>query len=269
MGQSTWGVTARMLGGAHTLVLVLALANIASAQNNGDEAPFFECPEPNGKFRDQEQCDLFYICRKEVATIEYCPEGLLFDDSIPNHEKCVLPHNVDCGTREFVQEPSPDRDEKCEKANGVFNHPDETVCDKYIQCDNGRAFEFPCPNPLIFDVKVGSCVRKEQASDLARLCDGEVFNEVDGFSCPGGDVVGPQNLLQAHPIHAHPTDCRYYFSCYHNKEPNKFGCSEGNVFDRLTQVCKPAEEVDECRCWYACPENSQCPDDCNADCSCP
>merc|ERR1719419_1589637 len=114
----------------------------------------------------------------------------------------------------------------------------------YIQCDNGRAYEFPCPNPLIFDVKVGSCVRKEQASELARLCDGEVFNEVDGFSCPGGDVVGPQNLLQAHPIHAHPTDCRYYFSCYHNKEPNKFGCSEGNVFDRITQVCKPAEEVD-------------------------
>merc|ERR1711874_527096 len=196
------GVAASMLGGTHTLVLVLAISSPSVfAQNNGDEAPFFECPEPNGKFRDNEQCDLFYICRKTIATIEYCPEGLLFDDTIPNHEKCVLPHNVDCGSREFVQEPSPDRDEKCEKANGVFNHPDESVGDKYIQCDNGRAFEFPCPNPLIFDVK--------------------------------------------------------------------FGCSEGNVFDRLTQVCKPAEEVDECKCWYACPENSQCPDDCNADCSCP
>merc|ERR1711874_586790 len=195
------GVAASMLGGTHTLVLVLAISSPSVfAQNNGDEAPFFECPEPNGKFRDNEQCDLFYICRKTIATIEYCPEGLLFDDTIPNHEKCVLPHNVDCGSREFVQEPSPDRDEKCEKVNGVFNHPDESVCDKYIQCDNGRAFEFPCPNPLIFDVKVGS---------------------------------------------------------------------EGNVFDRLTQVCKPAEEVDECKCWYACPENSQCPDDCNADCSCP
>jgi len=56
--------------------------------------------------------------------------------------------------------------------------------------------------------------------------------------------------------------------CY-LQEPNKFGCSEGNVFDRVTQVCKAAEEVDECKCWYACPENSQCPDDCNADCSCP
>jgi len=260
-----------MLGGTHTQVLVLAFsAACVTAQENGDEAPFFDCPETNGKFRDLEQCDLFYICRKGVATIEYCPEGLLFDDSIPNHEKCVLPHNVDCGSREFVQEPSEDRDPKCEKANGVFNHPDENVCDKYIQCDNGRAFEFPCPNPLIFDVQVGSCVRKEQASDAARLCDGDVINEVDGFSCPGsGDVIGPQNLLQAHPIHPHPTDCRYYFSCYHNKEPNKFGCSEGNVFDRLTQVCKPAEEVDECKCWYACPENSSCPDDCNADCSCP
>merc|ERR1711874_505457 len=122
------GVAASMLGGTHTLVLVLAISSPSVfAQNNGDEAPFFECPEPNGKFRDNEQCDLFYICRKTIATIEYCPEGLLFDDTIPNHEKCVLPHNVDCGSREFVQEPSPDRDEKCEKANGVFNHPDESV----------------------------------------------------------------------------------------------------------------------------------------------
>ena len=27
------------------------------------------------------------------------------------------------------------------------------------------------------------------------------------------------------------------------QEPNKFGCSEGNVFDAETQVCKLAEEV--------------------------
>merc|ERR1712045_982010 len=117
----------------------------ASAQENGELSPEFECPEPNGKFRDSEQCDLFYICRKGVATIEFCPEGLLFDDKIP----------------------------KCERANGVFNFPDENVCDKYIQCDNGNAFEFPCPAPLVFDTLVGSCVRKEQASEEARRCDGE------------------------------------------------------------------------------------------------
>ena len=77
------------------------------------------------------------------------------------------------------------------------------------------------------------------------------------------------------------------------QEPNKFGCSEGNVFDAETQVCKLAEEVrtnlslkiiknpqnkhptnnqinqvPECACWYGCPENSKCGNDCNADCSC-
>ena len=90
------------------LLLLLLPANYA--QQNGDVAEFFQCPEKNGKFADPEQCDLFYICRKEVATIEYCPEGLLFDTTHVNREKCVLPHNVDCGAREFVQEPSPDRD---------------------------------------------------------------------------------------------------------------------------------------------------------------
>merc|ERR1711862_921656 len=106
------GVELRMLGTAQVscLLLVAATAQGQAALEQGAEAPEFRCPESNGKFRDSEQCDLFYICRKGVATIEYCPEGLLFDDKIPNHEKCVLPHNVDCGDRIYVQEPSPDRD---------------------------------------------------------------------------------------------------------------------------------------------------------------
>ena len=264
---------------------LLLLASVA-AQQNGDVAEFYECPETNGKFADPEQCDLFYICRKGIPTIEYCPEGLLFDTTHVNREKCVLPHNVDCGAREFVQEPSPDRDPRCPKANGVFDYDDESVCNKYLQCDNGRVFEFPCPNPLVFDVKVGSCVRSAQKSELARVCDvNQEFLEVDGFTCPtNGDGVGPQNLVQAHPIYPHPTDCQYYFSCYHGQEPNKFGCPQGNVFDAESQVCKIAEEVTlavscpvltlnvlqvaECACWYGCPEDSKCGDDCNADCSC-
>merc|ERR1711874_662154 len=180
------GVAASMLGGTHTLVLVLAISSPSVfAQNNGDEAPFFECPEPNGKFRDNEQCDLFYICRKTIATIEYCPEGLLFDDTIPNHEKCVLPHNVDCGSREFVQEPSPDRDEKCEKANGVFNHPDESVCDKYIQCDNGRAFEFPCPNPLILMSRLAAVSGRSRLVSWPGCVKGLFLMKLTGSAVPG------------------------------------------------------------------------------------
>merc|ERR1719515_124815 len=111
-----------MKGTAQVFILSSILV-LVQGQDNGAEAPDFRCPEKNGKFRDFEQCDLFYICRNDVATIEFCPEGLLFDDKVPNHEKCVLPHNVDCGDRIYVQEPSPDRDPKCERANGVFNHP--------------------------------------------------------------------------------------------------------------------------------------------------
>merc|ERR1712244_105263 len=90
------GVQLRMLGTAQVscLLLVAATAQGQADPEQGAEAPDFRCPEKNGKFRDFEQCDLFYICRKDVATIEFCPEGLLFDDKIPNHEKCVLPHNV-------------------------------------------------------------------------------------------------------------------------------------------------------------------------------
>merc|ERR1712112_500814 len=96
----------------------------------------------------------------------------------------------------------------------------------------------------------GTCVRKDEASEIARRCD-----------------VG-QNLVQAHPLYPHPTDCQYYFVCYHNKEPNKFGCPDGNVFESQTQVCKKPEEVPECACWYGCPDNSPCGNECNADCTC-
>ena len=49
------------------------------------------------------QCDLYYICENNVAKATLCPDGYLFDDTIRNREKCVLPHNVDCGKREFQQ----------------------------------------------------------------------------------------------------------------------------------------------------------------------
>ena len=218
-----------MLGHTHlprlaSLGVFAFLVSAVSAQIDGDirfPAPNYICPEPNGRFPDGEQCDKYYICKKDEAEAVLCPEGLLFDYSIPNHEKCVLPHNVDCGDRNLIQERTPGIDPRCEAANGIFNFDDPLVCDKYINCDKGRAFEMPCPAPLFFDVKIGSCVRSEQLSEEARRCDEEnEFLEIDGFSCPGGEAIGPQNLLQAHPIYPHPTDCRHYFTCYFGKVLN-------------------------------------------------
>jgi len=257
---------------------LLIVASVA-AQKNGDEAPDDVCLEPNGKFRDPEQCDLFYICRNGVATVEYCPEGLLFDDSNTNHEKCVYPHQVDCGVREYVQETNFDEiDAQCLKANGLFNFnkngEEINVCNKYIQCDNGRAFELPCAGGLLFDVTQGTCVRSEERQEGARICtEAEQKSNliVEGFSCPSGQKTGPQGLTQAHSIYRHPQNCQYYFACYFNREPNKFGCSFGNVFDDESQTCVPVDEgPDRCFCEYECPEEP-CPGNkrCKSDCSCP
>ena len=80
----------------------------------------FQCPEPNGLFADPEQCDLYYICEDNVAQPELCEDGLLFDDSNRNRETCKLPHGVDCGKREFVQEPQAGIDARCPR---YLNHP--------------------------------------------------------------------------------------------------------------------------------------------------
>jgi len=235
----------------------------------------FKCPEPNGLFADAEQCDLYYHCEDGRSESILCPDGLLFDDSIRNHEKCVLPHGVDCGAREFVQAKQEGIDERCERANGMFDHEDPTVCDRFYTCDNGTAHEMPCSFPLVFDVAIGACTRPEQASEEAKKCGGESGEEsgaklktVEGFTCPGKEVIGPQGLLQAHPIFPHPHDCQFFFTCFFGKDPNKFGCPKGEVFNAESLTCKDPEEVPDCACWYDCGEDSRCPETCNADCSC-
>ena len=80
----------------------------------------FRCPEPNGLFADPEQCDLYYECVDNVAAPELCEDGFLFDDSARNRERCKFPHGVDCGKREFVQEPQAGIDPRCVR---YLNHP--------------------------------------------------------------------------------------------------------------------------------------------------
>jgi len=235
----------------------------------------FQCPEPNGLFADPEQCDLYYVCEDDVASPELCEDGLLFDDSRRNKETCKLPHGVDCGKREFVQEPQAGIDPRCPRANGIFDHEDPNECHKFYLCDKGTAHEMPCVASLVFDVSIGSCVRPEEASPEARRCGGDIAGEepklktIEGFTCPGKETIGPQGLLQAHPVFPHPTDCQFFFTCFFGKDPNKFGCSKGQVFDALSLTCKDPLDVPECACWYDCGEKSNCPGTCQADCSCP
>ena len=44
----------------------------------------------------------------------------------------------------LFQEPQEGIDERCPHANGLFDHDDPGICDKYLSCDNGIAHELPC-----------------------------------------------------------------------------------------------------------------------------
>ena len=58
-----------------------------------------QCLEPNGYFPDAEQCDKYYDCRDGKFTEKLCPDGLVFNDFSPQHEKCDLPFGIDCTKR--------------------------------------------------------------------------------------------------------------------------------------------------------------------------
>lgn len=256
----------------------LAAVALASAQDFADDqfsGPSFnfKCPEPNGLFADPEQCDLYHVCVDGSSTAELCEDGLLFNDKVRNKERCDLPFGIDCGTREFVQEPAEGIDPVCLRSNGFFDHEDPNVCNKYYNCDKGKAYLQDCPPSTVFDSKIGNCVLPGTESSEAKVCGTEeeqnALKEIDGFRCTGKEEIGPNGLLQAHPIYPHPTDCQFFFTCFFGRDPNKFGCSKGQVFDAQTQVCKAPEDVPDCSCWYECSEDSKCPDSCNADCSCP
>jgi len=229
------------------------------------------CLEDNGRFRDEIQCDKYYLCEKGIATEVLCDDGLVFDDSQSNRERCKLPHDIDCKSRPELQPRDPEADPRCERANGIFNHVDESVCNRYTNCANGVYYDLPCPPTLIFDITKGTCVRREALSAEARRCsDKQESKSIDGFTCPANvDVFGPQNLRQDHPIYEHPYDCRFYIVCNNGESPRKFGCPDTKVFDPETQQCKLPDEVPSCECYYGCYTDSDCPDTCNIDCSCP
>lgn len=68
-------------------------------EDDDDPALTDECPEPNGFFADGYQCDKYYECRDNVITEKLCPDGMVFNDFSPKHEKCDLPFGIDCSQR--------------------------------------------------------------------------------------------------------------------------------------------------------------------------
>ncbi|KAJ2946613.1 hypothetical protein O0L34_g12671 [Tuta absoluta] len=224
-----------------SLVFVVALAccGVVSGQE-------FQCPDKTGFYADPYQCDLYYKCSKGKAETKLCPDGLVFNDENPNKERCDIPSNVDCGDRKELQEPKPTKD--CPRQNGYFRHPDPSACDKFVYCSDGLPNEHPCPPGLIFDEETSNCDWKDAVN---RQCD-HLTKDVldDGFSCPDGEVMGPNGRALPHPTFPHPEDCQKFYICRNGVQPQKGSCPSGKVYNEDTFMCDDPEKVPGCENFY-------------------
>ncbi|KAG8298657.1 Chitin binding Peritrophin-A domain [Homalodisca vitripennis] len=202
----------------------------------------FKCPDKDGYYPDPIQCDLYYHCHRGDIEEKLCPDGLLFDDTNPSHERCDTAVNVECGDRTELQEPQPSKG--CPRANGFFRHPDPEVCDKFVNCQDGVMTENPCPPGLIYDDTKSTCSWPSES--VRKDCNvNQTKRDVlpDGFTCPAEDVVGPNGRVLPHPTYPHPEDCQKFYICRNGVTPQYGSCPGGSVYNEDIFKCDDPENV--------------------------
>lgn len=224
-------------------ILLLALISYARGQGQAD----FKCPQKNGFYPDPIQCDLYYHCLNGELEEKLCPDGLLFDDTNSNKERCDTSLNIECSDRTELQDAHPTTG--CPRANGFYRHPDPTACDKFVNCIDGVPNEMPCPPGLIYDDEGSTCSwaaeakRKDCTHSRRDLLD-------DGFSCPEGDVLGPNGRTLPHPTFPHPDDCQKFYICRNGVTPQHGSCSSEHVYNEESFKCDDPENVPGCENWF-------------------
>lgn len=104
-------------------------------------------------------------------------------------------------------EPPRGTNDYCPRKNGIFSHPDETVCDVFYTCVDGEYIENKCVGGLHFDEYSGTCVWPDSAN--RENCQEKKKELKDGFICPKDQNKNDRSgQVIAHPHYAHPTDCQ-------------------------------------------------------------
>ncbi|XP_077296615.1 obstructor-B [Arctopsyche grandis] len=209
------------------------------ASNDEDVSTSSQCPEPNGYFADAEQCDKYYACSGGEITEKLCPDGMVFNDYSPDQEKCDLPFNIDCSQRSKLQTPQPSQ--HCPRLHGYFAHSDESICDQFYYCVDGKFNMIVCPAGLVFNDKTGICTWADEAKKK-----GCTTKDVFNFECPKVN----ETFALSHPRYTDPDDCQYFYVCINGDVPRRSGCKLGQVFDDSTKKCDWARKVPECVDWY-------------------
>ncbi|CAD6220216.1 GSCOCG00011552001-RA-CDS [Cotesia congregata] len=218
--------------------IVIPINERDDLNDHGNVELLTPCLESNGYFPDREQCDKYYDCRDGQFTEKLCPDGLVFNDFSPQHEKCDLPFGVDCTRRPNRQ--SPQSSQHCPRMHGYFAHEDTRICDIFYYCVEGKFNMITCPAGLVFSEKTGICNWPDEAKK-----NGCGSRELFNFTCPKVDEA----VAATHPRYADPDDCQYFYVCINGETPRRNGCKLGQAFDEKTKKCDWARKIPD-SAWY-------------------
>jgi len=219
-----------------TLLLVAGFAVLVAGQ--------FRCPEKDGQYEDEEQCDKYYNCVDGEAEEMLCDDGLVFDSFKRGSHKCDHQANVECEERTLLQPPQGNTE--CRRKNGFFEHPVESNCHMFVTCIDGQANYNQCPAKLVFDEKSGVCAWPENVNRVGCVRE-EALD--DGFVCPKEKQFSRDGNTEAHPRYPHP-DCQKFYICLNGVTPREHGCALGEVYNADTKQCDAPENVEDCADFY-------------------
>ncbi|KAF9917571.1 Cytidine deaminase 5 [Lobosporangium transversale] len=85
----------------HVLMAIIAMATLATVsagvcphpKPEGELVLGFQCPEPNGMYKNPKDCHSFYICRDGVARLGKCSGGFEWNDE---DKICDFPEDARC-----------------------------------------------------------------------------------------------------------------------------------------------------------------------------
>ncbi|KAF0287644.1 Protein obstructor-E [Amphibalanus amphitrite] len=170
-GRSTFGsnrrvtTNSRASGGRSSLGQTGGSAPRSSSNSLLKQEPTvnFNCPEPDGFFANNEQCDKYFQCTDGVAKEHLCPDGLLFHPE--RTYPCVYPVEASCPRSGRLQDPQ--ATDECPRQFTTFRSADGDNCASFTRCVNGRAYQSACSDGLAFDENTLGC----QFADMVAGCD--------------------------------------------------------------------------------------------------
>lgn len=136
----------------------------------------------------------------------------------------------------------------CPRKNGIFAHPDETVCNVFYTCVDGEYIESKCTGGLLYHEESGTCVWPDLAN--RENCQEQKKKLKDGFECPTQKKNDASGQVVAHPHYIHPTDCQKFYVCLNGIDPRELKCDDGEVFNDETKRCDSPSQVPGCEDWF-------------------